>query len=125
MKKKIIISATLFLTVLVFTKCYYDKADQVYPQPRNCDTTNIRLSVELNSILSANCFACHSGTAESGSGIQLDQYAVIKTYADNGQLMSAITQDGKVSPMPKNASRLSDCDINKFAAWINNGAPGN
>jgi hypothetical protein len=50
---------------------------------------------------------------------------VLKTYVDNGLLLSAITHDGNTSFMPKDAGKLPDCSINKFIAWKNAGAPDN
>jgi hypothetical protein len=126
MKRKIIQYALPFLAgAFVYTGCYYDKASLVYPSDGSCDTTGITLSTDLNAILTANCFVCHGGNAAAGGGIQLEQYAVIKAYVDNGRLLSAITQDGNATPMPQGAAKLSDCNINKFRAWINNGAPNN
>ena len=131
MKNKSLAYFSLLLLMVVFVNtnsgCYYDKESLVYPSTggSSCDTTNITLSGDLNTILTASCFSCHSGTANLGGGIQLDQYTVIKAYADNGQLLSAITQDGSVPPMPQSGGKLSDCNINKFRAWINSGTPNN
>ena len=108
-----------------FMGCYYDKADLTYPKAPACDTTVVRLSVELNDIMVKNCFNCHGGAADLGAGIQLEDYATIKDYADFGLLLSSLKQDGTTSAMPKGAAKLSDCDINKFEAWINRGAPQN
>lgn len=111
---------------MVYVGCYYDKASLVYPSDGNtCDTSAITLSIDINNILSASCFSCHGGDAASGGGIKLEQYSVIKAYADNGRLLSSITHDGRASAMPQDASKLSDCNINKFRAWINAGAPNN
>lgn len=107
--------------------CQYDKADQVYPQS-TCDTTNIRLSVELNEIMAANCFRCHSAenASISGSNYNLQDYATIKNAALGGLLLSSIMQDNKLAPpMPQDGGKLSDCEISKFVAWINEGAPNN
>ncbi len=115
----------LCLTMLIATGCYYDKADIIYPAPV-CDTSHaITLSGDINNILSANCYSCHGGTADNGGGIPLDQYDVLKAYADNGILMSAITHDGGAQNMPKDAPKLSDCDIAKFRIWIDSGALDN
>ncbi|CAN5246620.1 hypothetical protein BH11BAC6_BH11BAC6_03310 [soil metagenome] len=125
MKKGPIVFVCVLLTgLMLFTGCYYDKASIVYPSG-NCDTTNITLSEDITEILTANCFRCHSGDAAAGSGIQLDQYTVLKAYADNGVLLSAITHDGNVTFMPQDGGKLSDCEINKFKAWINSGAQDN
>jgi mono/diheme cytochrome c family protein len=126
MKRKIIqYTLPLLVAAFAYTGCYYDKASLVYPSEDDCDTTDITLSTDINAILTANCFVCHGGNATAANGIQLEQYAVIKAYADNGRLLSAITQDGNAAPMPQGAAKLSDCNINKFRAWINAGAPNN
>lgn len=115
----------LSLLTIFTTGCYYDKADVVYPAPV-CDTTGeVTLSADINNILAANCYTCHGGTADNGGGIPLDQYDVLKAYADNGLLMSAITHDGSTENMPKDAPKLSDCDIAKFRIWIDAGALDN
>ena len=126
MKKYVIILLSCYLSCS-FAGCYYDKADQVYPQS-TCDTTVVRLSVELNDIMSANCFRCHSSAnaAISGGNYNLEDYNTIHSAATDGRLLSSITQDNKLSPpMPQDGSKLSDCEINKFTAWINRGALDN
>ena len=75
--------------------------------------------------MKANCFSCHGGTADQGAGIQLEDYTTMQDLANTGILLSCLIQDGSVSPMPKGAAKLSDCDINKFDAWIKQGAPQN
>jgi len=116
----------MLVMTLVYAGCYYDKASLVYPATGgDCDTSNVTLSVELNNILAANCNSCHGGNGASGGGIVLDTYNGLHARVLNGDLLSAITQDGKVTPMPEGGVKLSDCDINKFKAWINAGAPNN
>ncbi len=114
--------------VLFFIKCTSRKEDIAYPPPI-CDTSVVRLSVEIKNILTANCLVCHGNDvyASDGGGYQLENYAVISALARGGTLLHAITHDDPDNyvPMPKNASRLSDCDINKFRAWINRGANDN
>jgi len=120
----IFLSCCLFFAV---TGCQYDKADQVYPRS-TCDTTNIRLSVELNAIMAANCFRCHSSANApiNGGNYNLEDYSTIKNAALNGLILSSIKQDNKLAPpMPEDGGKLSDCDISKFEAWINQGAPNN
>jgi len=122
------------LLLAVFSGCYKDKADTVAaynpPPPHTdtssiCDTVNITFTGEITNIMTINCFSCHAGTADLGAGIQLDDYSTLKAYSDNGLLLSSITQDGGTSFMPKDAAKLSDCEISKFEAWINRGAPQN
>jgi hypothetical protein len=119
----IFLSCCLFFS---FTGCYQHKADLVYPQ--NCDTTNVRLSVDLNDIMSVNCYRCHSSSNApiNGGNYNLQDYNTIKNAAVTGLLMSSIQQDNKLAPpMPQDGGKLSDCEISKFKAWIDDGAQNN
>lgn len=121
-----IISLTILIAFLV-TGCYYDKAELTYPSTgtATCDTTAVKYSTDILSIMSVNCNSCHSGTASSGGGIKLDSYTGLKAYANNGQFLNSIMQNGMVPSMPLGGSMLSTCDINKVRAWINHGTPNN
>jgi mono/diheme cytochrome c family protein len=118
---------SIILIVIIFSGCYYDKAELTYPANTSvtCDTSAVKYSVDILSIMSANCNSCHSGTATSGGGIKLDSYTGLKTYATNGQLLNSLLQNGIVAAMPQGGAKLSDCDINKVRSWINNGTPNN
>lgn len=115
------------LIVLFFTGCYYDKAELTYPSngTATCDTTAVTYSVDINSIMSANCYSCHSAPASAGGGIILNTYTGIKAYATNGQLLNSVLQNGTVPAMPLGGSMLTSCDINIIRAWINHGSPQN
>jgi len=138
MIKRILIVVIPFLTCAVFFQsCFYDKADQQYPSPKDstgnntCDTTNIRYSVEIKSILDANCQTCHDENgANTVSGFNLYDYATISGLALDGQftygtLLSAVMHQGGAPMMPEDGPMLNDCDINKIAAWVHAGAPNN
>jgi hypothetical protein len=49
----------------------------------------------------------------------------MKKYVDNGELLGSIRFEAGYSGMPKNQSRLADCDIEKIEEWVNQGAPNN
>src|SRR5438552_8334576 len=95
-KKGIILLISCCTFFIAFTGCYYDKADQVYPQDGNCDTSVVRLSVELNNIMETNCFRCHSSANASinGGNYNLQDYSTILQAVTDGKLLSSITQDG-------------------------------
>jgi hypothetical protein len=88
MKRKEILLLLSCSLLWSLTGCYYDKADQVYPQ-NTCDTSNIRLSVELNDILAANCFRCHSSTNApvNGGNFNLQDYNTLHGLSFNGILL--------------------------------------
>jgi mono/diheme cytochrome c family protein len=106
--------------------CYYDKEEILYPGG-NCDTTNVTYSGTVSGIINTNCNVCHSTASANanGGGIQLDTHPKLKVYVDNGKLMGSINHAGGYSPMPKNATKLSSCDIAKIQAWVNAGALNN
>jgi mono/diheme cytochrome c family protein len=121
----------IFITtvVLIFSSCYYDKKDQIYPQATvvSCDTTNSTYAAVVAPIITANCSGCHSSSAatKNGAGIVLDSYATIKPYVTNNYLLNSIVQNGTVPPMPLNMPKMDACSINKIFAWINRGALNN
>lgn len=129
MKQKRISISISILMILLLSSCYYDKADILYPQSNvsNCDTTNITYANQVSQILNTYCNNCHGATtaAAVGGGINLSNYSSMKAHVDNGSLINSILQNGKASPMPKNANKLDNCSINKIQIWINKGALNN
>ena len=128
-KKISLAAAAVLLAIIVFEGCYYDKADVQYPSPGGCDTASVLYTVQITAILDASCKSCHDGT-NSVSGIDLYDYNTISTLALDGRftygtLLSAVMHQGGAPAMPQGAPKLSDCDINTIAAWVNRGAPNN
>jgi mono/diheme cytochrome c family protein len=115
--------------IVLFSACYYDKKDLVYPQviASTCDTANITYALTVTNILNTSCNNCHgAATANlSGGGIFLHTYAALKPYVTNGKLINSILQNGQASAMPKNMAKLDQCAINKIAMWVNKGALNN
>ena len=123
-------SQYIFLAALIsslFTACFYDKADVVYPTTSSvCDTTSITYSNQIVTILNAQCNYCHGASANSiGGGIVLNTYAALKPYVSNGRFINSILQNGKASAMPKNGAKIDNCSILKIQSWINKGALNN
>ena len=128
-KKYVLVAACVFVCMLIFQGCFYDKADQQYPSSGGCDTTGIHYSIEIKAILDANCKACHNGTS-SISGIDLYDYQTISGFALDGQfiygtLLSAVMHKGGAPTMPQTGPMLDACSINQIAAWVHNNAPDN
>jgi uncharacterized membrane protein len=89
-----------------------------------CDTTNVTYSTSIKPMIQNNCQGCHSGAAPGG-GIDLSTYAGVKAIADNGNFFGTISFLQGYSAMPKNGSKMTDCQINMVKIWINQGAPQN
>jgi mono/diheme cytochrome c family protein len=83
-----------------------------------CDTSAVKYSTTIKSMMNNHCTNCHGG-ASPEAGIRLESYSDLVTY---GQ---ASLNDMKIGKMPKNAPKLDDCNINKLAAWINQGSLNN
>ena len=113
----------LVLVLLSASSCYYDKGEILYPQTV-CDTAVVTYSASVAPILSANCVSCHGGSTPS-AGIRLDTYSGVKIQADNGRLWGVVSWAPGYSAMPKNASKLNTCNIEKIRLWIAAGSPNN
>ncbi len=116
----------LLCSIFLIQSCYYDKEDQVYPPvSTTCDTSAVKYSQQIVSILSNNCYVCHSGSASAGGGIKLDTHAQLTGMATSGTLLKAITHSPGASAMPKNGTILAACNIALIRTWIRNGSPNN
>jgi len=76
------------------------------------------------SILSANCYVCHAG-ATPVAPFRLDSYAAVAVQAGNGKLWGALSHSPGFVPMPKDAPKLSDCELAKIKKWLDAGFPNN
>ena len=114
---------TIFLGICI-AGCYYDDPDILDPNRATCDTTIITYSGSVNPILTANCTGCHSG-ANAPAGVKMDAHASVKLVATSGKLMGSINHAAGYSPMPKNGTKLSECNIAKIRQWVAAGAPNN
>lgn len=107
--------------------CTYNSEEELYPaDPDNpCNTTDMSLSADITPILDAyNCNGCHSNASNSGS-VDLEGYADLKIWVDNGKLLGSMKHDGTASEMPKAAPKMAQCDIDKVEAWIAQGSKDN
>jgi hypothetical protein len=117
---------TILTILLVASACYNDTEQELYGTPV-CNLENITYSIDIAPILSKNCYACHSQTTApgNGAGIVLEGYDKVTVAVENGLLIESITHGPDASPMPKNAPKMSDCNINKIEKWIADGALNN
>lgn len=119
--KNILLLGVLFAFI---SSCYYDKEENLYTASQfQCDTANVRYSVEVSTIITQNCLPCHSAASASG-GVALETYDQLKTMVLNGRVGASIRHESG-SPMPKLAPKLSDCKIKTIAIWEKAGCPNN
>jgi mono/diheme cytochrome c family protein len=109
----------------LFQGCSYEKEDLL--NPNYCDTSNVTYQKTVAPIITVNCLPCHGNDVYTslGAHINLDGYANLIGKANNGVLLKSIQHATGLFPMPKNQSKLSECNIEKIEKWINNGAANN
>ncbi len=117
----------IMILIILIGSCYYDKEELLYPVDLNsCDTTNVTFSSGVSPLLSQYCLMCHGANyATSGGGVNLNDYANVKTYVDNGKLMGTIKHETGFSPMPKGGGMMNDCNILIIDTWITKGSLNN
>lgn len=126
--RKILLPVVL---VVILGSCYNDKYDKLYPATTTtCDTTTITYSHDIAPIITTNCLSpgngCHDVTGSGVSGYDyVTSIVPLQTNALDGTLLGDINWEARHNPMPKNAAKLSDCDINKITRWVHDGAPNN
>lgn len=103
------------------------------PHPTTvCDTTTVSYTADVQPILSANCYSCHSA-AVATSGLDLETFTTLKAYLQYGfrgdgvygsKLYHCIAHASLAQPMPPTYV-LDSCSLAKIARWIHTGAPAN
>jgi len=89
-----------------------------------CDTSNVKFSAQVKTIIDGNCKNCHSGSSPQGR-IDLSTFDSVKAQVTANKLYGSINHSGGFSPMPKGVSKLSDCQIRAVKIWIDAGTPNN
>jgi hypothetical protein len=111
----------LLLVLGLFSACYYDSEEKLYPDSTPvCDTTDISFGETILPILQSDCFSCHGATVypNSGGGVNLEDMPTLNLYASEGILFGVINHDPGFSPMPKGRAKLDSCSILKIKIWI-------
>ncbi|NOR88379.1 MAG: hypothetical protein GQ527_12290 [Bacteroidales bacterium] len=126
MDHKIIKSMVLLsLIALIFSSCYYDNEEDLYPfYENNCDTTSVSYSLTVKPMLDRSCVSCHQASNPSG-GVLLDTYEQVKLVADNGRLWGSVNHENGYTAMPQGGGKLSSCSLGQIKSWIDNGSLDN
>ncbi|WP_027418727.1 hypothetical protein [Crocinitomix catalasitica] len=115
-KKTIVFGAI----IAVISSCYKDNEEDLY-KDSECDVTDVSFSEDIMPIINASCatVGCHIAGG-SGNG-EFINYAQVFTKVENGSLMNRVVT---LRDMPPSGS-LTDCQIEHFEQWINDGALDN
>jgi hypothetical protein len=127
MKKTTPFLFALFLILSMYSSCYYDNEEALYPNnTKPCDTSNVTYSLSIAPIMATNCNVCHNKTMLSGSVVTDNWFDLNKVALelDSTRLLNAVEWTGFVQ-MPKGGNKLPDCDLAKIRIWVHAGAPDN
>jgi hypothetical protein len=125
MNRKFLLAAVAIIGVMCWLAgCSKESADRLAGSTSTCDTTDVSYSKQILPILQDNCYSCHQGSAAS-SGIDLSNFTILQEHVKNGDLASAVTHTGSVTPMPYEEPMLPSCEVNTIVAWVNQGALNN
>jgi hypothetical protein len=89
-----------------------------------CDSNSYTYNVSIKNLITTKCQGCHSGVS-AGGNIDLSTYANVKAQVTNGKLWGSLNFVSGYSAMPKNGTKLSDCELAQIRKWIDAGALNN
>ncbi|HBB92255.1 MAG: hypothetical protein A2X22_12905 [Bacteroidetes bacterium GWF2_49_14] len=122
------ITFILILMLGIMAGCYYESEEQLYSGSGTpCDTASVTYSGTIKPILTNNCFECHNSVDYNllGGGNNLEEFSTLRSLAEQGTLMKAVTHQPGYSFMPKGREKLDTCSIQKISKWIENGTQNN
>ena len=133
MKSNILI---FIFSIFLALSCQYQNRESIILNKASntttalCDTTKtMRYSMDILPILKSNCYSCHSNTNNGslGGSIAIENFTDLKNLVDANYIIHVIKQDDPANykSMPKNSSKLPDCDVAKIQKWITSGALNN
>jgi hypothetical protein len=118
--------ACMLFIILLFSSCYYDSVEYLFPNVTACDTTNVTFSGSVQPILQDHCYGCHSNTTASGSAtFALEDIGDVVAHVD--RLVGAISHQSGFSPIPSplGTPKIDDCSIRVIGIWVTAGTPDN
>lgn len=118
---------TVFALAAVFYACKHNPEEAPPPPGENpvippidtllCDSANVTYPGTVVPILNTYCISCHSGGQPSG-GLDFTDYSDLAFVAESGSLVGSMKHLAGYSPMPKDANKLSACEIALVEKWV-------
>jgi uncharacterized membrane protein len=112
----------VLILAIIFTSCYYDKADLLNPgnsTPVNCTTVNAKFAADVNPIIQSKCSYAGCHNASAAGGVILLNYNQINSNSAKINLRTVVQKN-----MPSSGA-LPKADLDKIQCWINSGSPNN
>ena len=91
----------------------------------DCDDPSIGYENTTKAIIDQHCATsgCHNAAAANNTLGSLATLDDVKNFPNLMSIIAAINHEAGARPMPENAAKLDQCDIDKMSTWINNGLP--
>lgn len=124
--KKIKFIIPVIAAICLFSSCYQDNKEDLYQhlQPQDCTIVDATYTAQIVPIINNHCFRCHNNTRQDGN-VNLEGYAKVKPYIDDGSFLGSIEHTGGFAIMPPDGGKIPFCEIEEVRFWINNGALNN
>lgn len=110
--------------VISLNSCYYDNEYYLYSGGNQACDSVFTYSARIKAITDQNCAmsGCHTSANPAGS-IPLTTYQEVRAGVEVAGMLCSIRHESGCSPMPKNRSQLSPCDIQAYEKWRDLGFP--
>lgn len=108
------------LLILMFTGCYYDKEDMLYPES-NIDCGSIPAKfTDVAPVIAQKCAGagCHDAVTAAGATV-LETYDQLK--AKSARINQRVIIEKNMPP----GTTLTPTEMAKIKCWINSGMPNN
>ena len=89
-----------------------------------CADSNVSYQNNVQPILEANCYECHS-SAVGTNGVILDNYTDLKDWIDAGYVIPQINHVAGAAQMPYGRPKLNPCKIETIEKWVAEGMLNN
>lgn len=109
------------ISVAFSVSCVDNNELDLYGIP-DCDTTNVTWNSKISVIMETNCVMCH-GEDLSYNGVRHDSYESEMIVVRDGRLRGVVNHLNGYVKMPKDRSKLPECELLLINTWLDNGAP--
>jgi len=113
---------SLALLLVSFIACSDDEEMMVSGTPL-CEVDGLTYTNAISSIINTSCALSGCHASNTTATFPMGNYDETFAAVGFGRIIGAINHEPGFAPMPRNASQLDDCTIDRITAWINDGAP--
>jgi hypothetical protein len=124
MKGKFMLAAMAVSGIVFYLSgCAKESADRL-SEGSTCDTTGVSL-FHTDTTYPARQLLYLSPGYCCLQRHRFEQFPTLQAHVANGDLVSAVTHTGTVTPMPYELPMLPSCEVNTIVAWVHQGALNN